>query len=106
MQRELDAFCEKHSVAVLIEGESPGADALARQWAERSGIPVERYHADRERHGARASPLRNSRMLEQGRPDYVLAFPTTTLADSPGTLDMVTRSRAAGVAVRVVSAAG
>ena len=46
-----------------------------------------------------AGPIRNQRMLDEG-PDAVIAF-HTNLAESHGTLDMVTRARKAGVPVWV-----
>ena len=68
---------------------APGADTLAGRWAETRGVPVEAYPVDLERHGCAAGPIRNKRMLEEGRPDLVVAF--------PGTADVVQQARAASV---------
>jgi hypothetical protein len=96
----LDDLHARHTIAVVIEGEAPGADALARDWAESRDVPVEKYPADRP--GRAASASRNARMLAEGKPDHVVAFPATTLSESPGTLDMVTRAGRAGIPTVVV----
>ena len=86
--------------AVLIVGDARGADALAREWATATNIergePVllHVFDADWDRYGKRAGPIRNQRMLDQGRPDLVLAFP-----GGRGTEDMCRRAKAAGVPV-------
>lgn len=75
-----------------------GADTLAGDWAHGFLIPVRSFPADwEERHGKRAGPIRNQMMLEEGRPDLVVAFPGGT-----GTADMVRRAREAGVEVMEV----
>lgn len=102
MLRELSAL---QGVEVVIEGDSPGADSLAREAARQLGIPVLPFPADWNRHGRAAGPLRNQRMLKEGRPDQVLAF-TEDLNSSRGTADMVARARRAGLPVRLISYAG
>jgi hypothetical protein len=64
-------------------------------------IPTVAYPADWNTHGRTAGPIRNSRMLAEGKPDLVLAF-THDLSKSIGTRDMVTKARAAGVRVVVL----
>ena len=44
--------------------------------------------------GKKAGPLRNQRMLDDGKPDMVVAFP-----GGGGTKDMVRRAAKAGVAI-------
>lgn len=83
----------------IIEGGATGADRHAREWAEHFGLKPETYKADWYPSGfgrldRSAGPIRNQRMLDEGRPDLVLAFPGGT-----GTADMVRRARAAGVKV-------
>lgn len=89
-------------VTVVIEGEAPGADTLARQAAEQLGIPVLPFPADWDRYGRGAGPLRNQQMLDEGKPDLVLAL-SEDLNSSRGTADMVARARLAGVPVRLIS---
>lgn len=94
---------------VIIEGEARGADRSAASWAEdgpRCGcgcsVELERYPACWDKHGRAAGPIRNKRMLDEGKPDVVLAF-HDNLAESRGTEDMVTRAKRAGVPVYIVS---
>jgi len=60
---------------VLIEGEAPGADRLAKWWAEDRVVEVEVYPADWERYGKKAGPIRNKQMRDEGKPDFGIAFP-------------------------------
>lgn len=78
----------------VIQGGATGADTGAARWAEASEIPVTCFRADWERYGRQAGPLRNARMLAEGRPDAVIAFP-----GGAGTADMVRKARAAGLPV-------
>lgn len=80
---------------VLIEGGAAGADRLARCWAVEHGVPVVTYAADWQAHGRSAGPRRNQFMLEDGKPDLVLAFP-----GGSGTADMCRRAKRAGIPVR------
>lgn len=63
---------------VIIEGQCPkgGADRYAEYWA-RANLPTDQhepYPADWKRYKKGAGPIRNKQMLEQGKPDIVLAF--------------------------------
>lgn len=78
-----------------------GADKLAGTIARELGLSVETYTPDWQRYGNSAGPRRNTRMLQEGKPQLVLAF-TADLAASRGTRDMVTKARAAGVEVRII----
>lgn len=82
----------------VIEGGARGADRLAREWADRWHVPVETYEADWENQGSFAGPARNRRMLDEGKPDLVIAFP-----GGRGTADMVRKARKAGVEVVEIS---
>jgi YspA, cpYpsA-related SLOG family len=86
-------------VETLIEGGAPGADLIARDWAMSRLIPVETYEAEWERDGNAAGPIRNRKMLTDGRPDLVLAFP-----GGPGTSSMIRLAKAAGVDVKQIDA--
>ncbi len=99
----LDSVHSHRGISILIEGGATGADRMARYWAINKGIPVETYGADWERHGKAAGPIRNSRMIDDGLPDLVLAFVEgTNLADSRGTADMVGKAERAGIETHVV----
>jgi len=101
--RVLDDLTAGHVDVVVIEGEAPGADTMARSWAAGRGVPFDPYPADWDGARARgdyrkAGPERNQRMLDEGHPTLVVAFP---LGDSRGTWDMVRRAQRAGVPVRI-----
>ncbi len=78
----------------VIQGGATGADTGAAHWALSSGIPQSCFTADWDRYGRQAGPLRNTRMLAEGQPDAVIAFP-----GGAGTADMVRKARAAGLPV-------
>ena len=82
----------------IIHGGASGADRLAREWCEVFGVPYREFPAEWNRHGRRAGPVRNQRMIDEGRPDLVIAFP-----GGRGTADMVWRARAAGIPVHEVT---
>lgn len=85
--------------AVVIEGAASGADHHAHNWAINRGRLNETYAANWRLHGKGAGPLRNQRMIDEGKPDLVVAFP-----GGRGTADMVRRAKAAGIPVREVPA--
>ena len=84
----------------ILHGAAKGADSLAAQISKDLGFVVIAFPAEWHRFGKAAGVIRNTRMLEEGLPDLVLAF-TPSLESSPGTLDMVTKARKAGVRVIV-----
>ncbi len=68
---------------VVIHGACPtGADDMADLWAGVAGRDVERHYAEWEKHRPPpksraknpAGPIRNERMLREGKPDRGLAF--------------------------------
>lgn len=105
---------------IVINGFAAGVDRMADEWASdhETGQPW-RFAADwatctdacppghhrTNRAGAIYCPLagirRNQRMLDEGRPELVLAFTDKPLTRSKGTADMVRRARAAGITVVV-----
>lgn len=97
----LDGQHRLQPIACIIEGEAPGADTIARVWAEDVGIEVARFPADWKQYGKAAGPIRNKQMLVEGKPDLVLAFPKGPLSESKGTKNMVGQAEAAGVRVVV-----
>ena len=88
------------NLSVLIHGAARGADMLANdivsRWVEAA---IDSYPANWKKHGKAAGPIRNQQMLDEGKPDLVLAFWKNK---SRGTADMIRRARKAGVAVRVI----
>lgn len=85
---------------VIIEGEAPGADQMARDIGTTARMEVLRFPADWKKHGRAAGPIRNAQMLEEGRPDEVFAFHDNIHA-SKGTRDMIKKSKKKGIPVRL-----
>lgn len=82
---------------VIIHGGARGADSLAGEYAAERGLACEVYPADWAAHGRIAGPLRNARMITEGKPDACVCF-----AGGRGTADMRGRAIAAGLPVRDV----
>lgn len=101
----------------VINGLAKGADSIADQWARvkilcnfvlrfqhHSVYPVflEGYAADWENHHKAAGPIRNKRMLDEGKPDIVYAF-SNDITNSKGTANMITQSKKAKVPTVLIS---
>ena len=84
---------------VIIEGEARGADKTARKIAEHLGFEVKPFPADWIKFGLAAGEIRNQQMLDEGKPDLVLAF---SMPDSIGTKHMIRRAKKAGIPVEEV----
>ncbi len=94
-----DAEAVRHSLDMvraesIITGGAKGADELGVKEAVRRGIKPIIFMAEWKKHGKGAGPIRNQQMLDEGKPDLVMAFP-----GGRGTADMVRRAKAAGVPV-------
>lgn len=95
---------------VIIHGNAKGADRLADRWAKNHGLKpltfpaawydltqpgaVIKTRADGTKYDVLAGFRRNQQMLDEGKPDVVVAF-----RGGDGTDDMVKRAQAAGVPV-------
>jgi hypothetical protein len=92
----LDGIHAKTPIGLVIHGAYRGADTLAAEWAKSRGVRELPFPADWNAHpGGAAGPIRNSRMLAEGGPDLVVAFP-----GGSGTADCVRKAERAGVPVR------
>lgn len=99
---EISPVMKEDEEFILIEGGAKGADTIAAEWAERNGITHWKFSADWEVWGKAAGPLRNRRMLEEGRPTEVFAFVNKPLAQSRGTADMVKVTKQSGIPAYVI----
>lgn len=75
LTRYMDNLHERVCITHVINGGARGADMLARNWAIIRDVDALTYPADWKEHGRAAGPIRNQKMLEEGKPDLVLAFP-------------------------------
>lgn len=80
----------------IITGGAKGADSLAHLWAKERKLTTHVVQADWDTHGKAAGMIRNKHMLTL-EPDVVIAFP-----GGPGTENMITLSRKAGVPVFIL----
>jgi hypothetical protein len=94
VERELDKLHRRASINVIIHGCCGAQAGAIEHWARLNGLSVVRYSPNWERFGHRGESLRNSFMLEDSRPDLVVAFP-----GGHGTADLVLRARTVGIAV-------
>lgn len=89
---------------LIIHGACRGADTLAKFVAEKIGLKVinngKGFPADWKRYSRGAGIIRNQVMIDEGKPDLVLAF-HENISESRGTKDMVNRARRAGVKVEI-----
>jgi hypothetical protein len=81
----------------IIHGGANGADTFAGLWANLNYVDCTIFLADWEKYGKRAGYLRNVQMLEEGKPDLVIAFP-----GGRGTQMMINLAKGAGVPVEIV----
>lgn len=98
MARSLGSLDPRPSI--VIHGAASGADSYAQKWAKSAGIPDLPFKANWYPNGfgrldRSAGPKRNQQMIDEGKPDLVVAFP-----GGSGTADMVKRARAAGIPVK------
>lgn len=94
----MDLLYRKYKITLLIEGGARGADRLARDWAERTDVPLRTYEADWDTYGSAAGPIRNQQMIDEGKPHGAVVFP-----GDRGTADMTERLEKAGIPMFVPS---
>ncbi len=93
----LDTAHIHRNITMVITGGATGADAIAADWAADRDIGLLEFSADWSQ-GRKAGPLRNQKMLDEGKPSLVIAFP-----GGRGTADMIRRAEAAGISVARVT---
>lgn len=101
IKNNLERVMKTHKI-IVIEGEANGADKLAAMAARQLGLVVEPYPADWATYGKAAGPIRNQKMLDEGKPHIVVAYHDNIEA-SKGTKDMIQRAVRAGISVRIHS---
>lgn len=101
LAEKLDAVHAEVPIGAVIHGAARGADVLAGRWAAERSVTADAYVAEWAELGSKAGPIRNERMLSEGRPDLVIAFPGRR-----GTAHMMVISARAGRPVLRVDPSG
>jgi hypothetical protein len=96
----MDAMHLSTEFVLIIEGGARGADSMAGEWATERGIPLKVYPANWEKFRKAAGPIRNQQMLDEGKPELVVAF-HSDIESSKGTKDMVKRAKKADLPVLI-----
>ncbi len=74
LKKALDQFHEVTPITEIIHGGAQGADRLSGVWARWNNIKETVFPANWKEHGKSAGPIRNKQMLDEGKPDVVMAF--------------------------------
>src|ERR1700677_2668197 len=94
LHKELLLLYHCNKITEVIHGGARGADKMGGKWFTDRHIPERVFKANWELHGKAAGPIRNQQMLDEGKPDLVIAFP-----GGNGTRDMIQRAKKAGIRV-------
>lgn len=97
--KKMKEVLDEYEISEIIEGEARGADLLARKYGEEREIQVHPFPALWDKYGRAAGQIRNAQMLNEGRPDFVIAFRGP---NSRGTQNMIDQANKAGVPVRII----
>jgi len=81
---------------LIIGGGAKGADKLGKDWAKENIIEYKIFHADWDKHGKAAGPIRNKEMAEVAT--HLIAFDT----GGKGTADMIRQANDFKLKIRVI----
>lgn len=95
--KTMDKIHKERGVTHVLQGGAKGADYFAHVWSAKRGIRETVFNAEWKKYGKSAGPIRNRVMLDEGRPDLVVAFPGGT-----GTAHMVAYAWKKGIETIVV----
>lgn len=101
IKQEILELQKQYEIEVIIHGACRGADLMSGQVAKELGIPMQQYPANWSLHGKSAGPKRNQQMIDEGNPNFVLAF-HDDIDESKGTKDMVLRAQKHNIPFKVV----
>jgi hypothetical protein len=82
---------------IIIQGGARGADFLAKHYACQNNLNLITFNANWDKYGKAAGHIRNKQMLEEGKPNLVIAFP-----GGRGTLNMIQQTKKAGIQLRII----
>ena len=90
----LDEYNDHLEISALITGMARGADTLAYEWARDRGVPTREFWPDWDKYKKRAGFRRNEQMINEGQPDFLIAFP-----GGNGTAHMVRKTKETDILV-------
>ncbi len=93
----LNNLDKEYNFIEVIEGGALGADILAAQWAIENNKKKTTFKADWSK-GRSAGPIRNLKMLKEGKPDLIIAFP-----GGRGTQNMIKQAKLANLPIYEIS---
>jgi hypothetical protein len=93
-RRIMDIYHREYNFTKVIHGGAQGADFMAKMWAVNNGIPEQEFKANWGKYGRSAGPIRNQKMINEGKPKLVIAFP-----GGSGTVDMIKRAKTSRIEV-------
>jgi hypothetical protein len=91
-----------NNIEKIIHGGCRGADILGGLVAKDLNIPVQVFEANWNLHGKSAGPKRNQQMIDEGEPNFVLAF-HDNINESKGTKDMINRTVKHKIDYKIIS---
>jgi hypothetical protein len=99
-RRRLETLNWQRPITAILKGGASGADELARAWADRRRVKVWTYIAGKRRDGRASWAGGNQRMVDEGKPDLVVAFPGVRR-----TADLVRRAKGASLTILLIDGA-
>lgn len=93
-------------IDTVIEGEAKGADRLAAEVARELGFTVLSYPAKWSEFGPPAGTIRNKQMIDEGKPNIIVAFHNDIVHGSRGTKHMITQAKRENIPYLVCSEDG
>lgn len=91
---DLALGCITEPSDVIVDGGAAGLDTLARQWAVANSRQSVTVLAEWDKHGRRAGPMRNYKMLARGDVRALIAFP-----GGAGTRNCIEQAEKMGITV-------
>lgn len=99
ISREMKNILEKDTDHTVIHGGCFGVDTIAGKVSEENNWNVQIFNADWSI-GKKAGPIRNQKMIDEGKPDFALLFLSEK---SKGTLDMKNRLDSAKIKYKIIN---
>ena len=97
IKRELKNYSKD---TVIVHGACRGADRIAGEIGKELGLTIEEFPADWRKHGKAAGHIRNKQMIDEGKPNLVLAF-HSDIESSKVTKNMLRQSEKAGIETKL-----